>query len=632
MLLETEHRRIRYHLVRGPSRFQCPAVLDFGFVRPKRFTSIEWLGWIALAGLTVFFLDTSWRRWPDPLIDFGRELYIPWRLAHGAVFYRDVEDSYGPLSQYLNAGLFTIFGPGLMVLVAANLIVFAGIVISIYTLFRRAWGSGAAFVSSAVFISVFGFAQYIRVGNYNYATPYAHEVTHGFFVCLLLVAVLFRWVQQPTLLRSSLAGALFGLSAVLKPEIMLAAGVVTVAAWAIRLYFRKSVPLADLAAWAGCAVLPTLAFAAFFSAWVPFKDAILLACHAWLNVVSSTRYTGETIQRGFTGLDHAGINLAIFVIATFGAMLIFAGMAGIATIAERVTSFWKRALLATLLAAGIAGLACFGIPWLSVGRCFLGLNIIYVLACVVRMIRRPKRGVLDRRLALRLLIALLATTLMVRMFLNGRIFHYGFYQAALAGVLIPAVIIGELPARLALGRFGKTVMLAGGLILLVCGVVKLGARSQCALSARTYAVGEAMDRFYSLPPAVDSRGEIVRIIEDRLAKGSPGQTLLVLPEGEMLNYLARMPSPLASYYFFTAALSGGREAILVKELSARPPDWVVIVSRDLREYGIERYGEAPGQGQLILRWVAANYKRELALGGDPLDVGQTGAILLRRAR
>jgi hypothetical protein len=86
MLLETEHRRIRYHLVRGPSRFQCPAVLDFGFVRPKRFTSIEWLGWIALAGLTVFFLDTSWRRWPDPLIDFGRELYIPWRLAHGAVF------------------------------------------------------------------------------------------------------------------------------------------------------------------------------------------------------------------------------------------------------------------------------------------------------------------------------------------------------------------------------------------------------------------------------------------------------------------------------------------------------------------------------------------------------------------
>ena len=47
----------------------------------------------------------SWRKWPDPLIDFGRELYLPWRLANGAVLYRDVDDFYGPLSQYLNAGL-----------------------------------------------------------------------------------------------------------------------------------------------------------------------------------------------------------------------------------------------------------------------------------------------------------------------------------------------------------------------------------------------------------------------------------------------------------------------------------------------------------------------------------------------
>jgi len=86
--------------------------------------------------------------------------------------------------------------------------------------------------------------------------------------------VLYRWVEQPTLLRSSVAGSLFGLTMVLKPEIMLAAGLVTFAAGAMRWYFRRSIPLAALVAWTGCAVLPTLAFAAYFSAHVPWRTAL----------------------------------------------------------------------------------------------------------------------------------------------------------------------------------------------------------------------------------------------------------------------------------------------------------------------------------------------------------------------
>ncbi|MGD0868531.1 MAG: hypothetical protein ABSB88_03185 [Bryobacteraceae bacterium] len=597
-----------------------------------RFVSIEWLGWVALAGLALFFLATSWRKWPDPLIDFGGQLYLPWRLAHGAVLYRDVEHAYGPLSPYLNAGLFKVFGPGIMVLVAANLVVFAGIAISIYAPIRRAWGAGAALVSSSIFVSVFGFAQYVGIGNYNYATPYSHEATHGFLVCLLLVAVLFRWVEHPTLLRSSLAGGLFGLTAVLKPEMMLAAGLVTFAAWAMRWYFRKSIPLAAVAAWAGCAVLPTLAFTAYFSAYLPWRDALPLACRAWLSVASSTRYTDAAIQRAFTGLGQARRNLAVHATATLGAILTVAGIAIVARMADRVTGLWRRVLLAGLLVGGVAGLGRFEIPWLQAGRCFLGLNMIYVLVCAISMARRSRPGALDQTLALRLLIALLAAALMARMFLNGRIYQYGFYQAALAGVLIPAIIVSELPARLALGRFGKTLMVAGSLILVESGVVTLSAGSQEILNLKTYPVGEAMDRFYCFPPDLDPRGKIMGTLVDRLAKGSPGQTLLVLPEGEMINYLARMPSPVAPFFFYSFALSGGREAALVNQLSEHPPDWVVIISRDLREYGIGRYGEAPGEGQSILGWVSENYQREMAVGGDPLDVGQAGGVLLKRVR
>src|ERR1700736_2257824 len=87
-------------------------------------TVLEIAGAAALAGAGAFFIATSWRKWPDPLIDFGQQLYNAWQLANGAVLYRDIGCLYGPLSEYFNAAVFRIFGPGLIIVVFANLAVF----------------------------------------------------------------------------------------------------------------------------------------------------------------------------------------------------------------------------------------------------------------------------------------------------------------------------------------------------------------------------------------------------------------------------------------------------------------------------------------------------------------------------
>ena len=98
----------------------------------------------------------------------------------------------------------------------------------------------------------------------------------------------------------------------------------------------------------------------------------------------------------------------------------------------------------------------------------------------------------------------------------------------------------------------------------------------------------------------------------------------------MLNYLARLRSPLTPVFFFSVFTEDGREALLVDKLQRQPPEFVVVISRDLREFGINRYGEAPGRGQLLLCWVMANYSVVETIGGDPLDVQQRGAIILQR--
>jgi hypothetical protein len=278
----------------------------------------EWLGVAALGAVAAFFLATSWRRWTDPLIDFGRELYLPWRLSQGAVLYRDVDDFYGPLSQYLNAGLFRVFGPGLMVLVAANLAVFGVVTASVYALFRRAWGAGPALASCALFISVFGFSQFYGA-NHNYATPYSHEATHGLLACLLLALVLLGWLARPRPTMAAASGLLLGLASVLKPEILLAAALVTAAALALALARKAPSGGACVAAWAAGAALPTLAFWAYFASKVPAADALGYACRGWTTVVASRRFTGDVIQATFLGIDRPWTHLAEHALASLSA-------------------------------------------------------------------------------------------------------------------------------------------------------------------------------------------------------------------------------------------------------------------------------------------------------------------------
>ena len=188
--------------------------------------------WAERLGLAVFLFTTiamvaiSWRKWCHPIIDSGRELYTPWRLSQGAVLYRDVDDVYGPLSQYFNAGLFRLFGPGLVVLAVANLVIFTAILWLAYRLFRLAWGPVGAVSASLVFVTVFAFSPLLDISTFNYGLPYAHEATHGMLVLLALILAAGNWLTQPTLRASATVGLLTGLTLVLKPEFILAAAAI----------------------------------------------------------------------------------------------------------------------------------------------------------------------------------------------------------------------------------------------------------------------------------------------------------------------------------------------------------------------------------------------------------------------
>ncbi|MBI5362381.1 MAG: hypothetical protein HZA53_04320 [Planctomycetes bacterium] len=583
----------------------------------------ELAGIAGLVLLAAYFLGVSWRKWPDPLTDFGRELYMAWRLSEGGVLYRDVDEYYGPLSQYLNVALFECFGPGLMVLVTANLVVFAAIAGVLYALLRHAFGVGAALAGSAVFVAVFGFSQLVGIGNYNYATPYVHSATHGMLVILWLAFVLERWVREPRAGSAFVAGLLFGCTAILKPEFMLAGCALMLAALALRLRRDRRSGLRALPFWALGAVLPTLGFVLHFARCMPWSDAVLSAGKAWSSVLTTMRFSKDPSQLQFLGFDHPGANLASHGFAAGAAFLLIAGLAVGVQWAERVRGAAPRMLLASALVGGIAWLAIAGIEWIQVGRSFLGLTLAYAVFTTVSVVR-SKPGDEGRVSVPRALLCVLAVTLLARMLLNGRVYHFGFYQAALAGVFLTAVLVGELPRRVASSAFGRQLAIVCGLTLLVPGVVRIAQRSEGILRLKTQAVGDGVDRFYAYPPNMDPTAEMVRELGAWLRTTPSGNTALVLPSGPMVNYLGRRFIPVPETLYFAGHTADGQEARIVETLKQHPPDWVVFLSLDLREFGIQRYGEAPGKGKLIVDWVHENYVSARTMGGDPLDGRRRG--------
>src|SRR5262249_12545387 len=92
---------------------------------------------VLLALLTLAMTWWTWGRWPDVLVDFGRELYVPWRLASGDVLYRDIAYFNGPLSAYANALLFALIGSSLRALALVNVALIGAVTALLYALLSR---------------------------------------------------------------------------------------------------------------------------------------------------------------------------------------------------------------------------------------------------------------------------------------------------------------------------------------------------------------------------------------------------------------------------------------------------------------------------------------------------------------
>src|SRR5687768_5886400 len=226
----------------------------------------RWLGQLIVALTTVAMIIYVWDRGPDPIIDYGRELYLPWRITEGDVLYRDMRYFNGPLAPHLNAALFRVGGVGLGTLQAFN----AGLILAtgalVYRLIDRIAGPVGATAAGVSFPILFACAHLGFGGTFNWLTPYSTDITYGVALALAMLACLGRAERRAGASRSitwaGAAGALFGLVLLTKVEVILASAAgATVALASIEWHTdraRRGGALVAAGAFVAVAVLPVI--------------------------------------------------------------------------------------------------------------------------------------------------------------------------------------------------------------------------------------------------------------------------------------------------------------------------------------------------------------------------------------
>jgi hypothetical protein len=247
-----------------------------------------------------------------------------------------------------------------------------------------------------------------------------------------------------------------------------------------------------------------------------------------------------------------------------------------------------------------------------------------VAAIALVILHRTEREGLSRELPL-VMWSAFAVVLLGKMGVNARFGHYGFYLALPATVAAITLTLWFIPQALAVWKSDAAARSFRQLSVFALAAViapYLGF-SHGWYRAKTLSIGSGADRFYASTanPAGPQIREALSALEQTAVRGT---TVAVLPEGVMLNYLLRLNSPLRVVALMPPELMVFGEDDVLNSLASKPPDLVVLLDRDVAEYGYPAFGSDLRYGLRIVNWINEHYETDRLLAG--------GRILRRRVR
>ena len=570
----------------------------------------RWAGLVLAGCVLVLAAALSWRRWPDILVDFGMQLYLPWRISEGDVLYRDV--MYlpgGPLSQYFNALLFIIFGVSFRTLIFANLAITAGMLVLIYRRFLAAADRLTATMICLGIVLVFAFQHSGLIGNYNYVTPYCHEVFHGLVLSIVVVAWLSSWVEKRQIRFAASAGFGTGLVFLTKPDIFLALVVCAGMAFLVVGFVHKRTGFAakSLLAFLLAGLVPLLSFFALFLRVEGWQASARSVISAWAplwhtSIIQAPFYQWCLgLDAPFLHLEKMVAHFIFIVVAT--AVYALAFRRGMESRFKWIKPSW---VVWPLLVSPLLVLA---VVW-NWGDCGRSLPLLGLSACILLGLNY-RQVATEPAAFFPLLWDVFGLALLAKLGFFTRISHYGFALAmpAFAGAvylfvwLLPMLLEQRYQVRFHLFR-------ATACLVLMIGFVHLFLRSEFYYLQKNVPVGHGEDKIMAYGPTVDPFHGKVEVALSWIQKNvPPGATLAVLPEGAMINYLGRHVNPTPYPVWLPPELEVFGQTNMTAAFEENGPDYILIIARNTAEFGVGYFGYYPRYGTELMQWIEDHYDR-----------------------
>ena len=546
-------------------------------------------------------------KWGFAIVDSGREWIVPEALSRGELLYRDVVYWFGPLTPYLHALFFRIFGATFQTLVLCGILASLGVLAALYAALRRVTGREEALLTTTLAVPLLIFMP--AAGGAILGMGYRMWHAAAFTLWAIAVAVKPRW----SLARAAAVGSLCALAGLCRTEWGLAgigaAGVVAAVRDRFRPRFFRDVMLAGivfLAVFGG--VLGVFIRLAGARAVLDDGHVLLTGLPSetrrfLLNMSGFHDPVGGFIRLLFSTALWAGLFLLLEVIATFRSdpdrlrrrLPWFAGIAVLLWVYGDYSGWPRFALMSGAPVMGLVAVA-FGLR--RAGR--------------LRPAALAGFGSLALVLSYRKLFSISDSPYVAPPLL--------FALVAAAGVLREwALAQRTREGRVGLKRWHRVAIAC---LVGVCFIDRLAIYVQddrvpipgtgAMLSARFEAV-----RTLTL---------LSETIRDRT---KPGDGLAVFPEGEVLNYLTERRNPIRHKLYLPGYLSADNEAEVLRELEAARPAAIVIPNRATPEYGRRFFGE--DYARAVGGWIRKNY--ELTPFDPRRDVPpESGARLFLRKR
>lgn len=554
--------------------------------------------------LGATFLATAyatWGRFGEVVVDTGRELDVPRRLLLGERLHADVRWYYGPLAPWVNTQLYRWFGVHVDVLSVAGLTSAALLATVIYLLARRFAGRLAATGATLAFLWLGAFGNVCGFAICNFVLPYTFAATYGMLAAAASLLLLVRHAQTGRGVDFAGSAALLAVAALAKLE-PLAPAVAAHCAFALAAVWDRRLRLLHVAGWASAV--------AFVAACLGYLAASTNGA-VWTDLRALANPGSRPFIAFSMGVDRLGVSASRALVS--GAAL--AGVVVVAAAASWGANRATRPLVSRAILGAAGGVVAAGYFALGAEDAFRALP----MAMAVMLVILARRWVLEPEARGETLPAMLLWVFgfvaLGRIVFRVNLDTYGFYLLPVGLVCVAVLVSEDLPRMLRAGAPGRTAFALAALA--ICSGAGLETlRATIRENERRVVAVESPRGTLRLPESQTGVAEMVR----SLSALSPSARLLVIPEGAGVNFLSGLaPADAMSSHLPMEIPDDDADRRLLDALRGRPPDLVLVIAREMAEFGYQGFGR--DYALRTAAWLSREYR--------PIYATHPGVVLLK---